>query len=149
MSVIDEVLTSNLRVTIATVAAASRRMVEHKSGRIVCLSSVIGNHGKAKFSGYAAAKAGITGFVRSAALELGPQGIRINVVSPGQIPRGELNVDQIQWQRSSNVLGDIGAHEDIAEAVSFLVGAGGRFITGHNLVVDGGRSLGLRGEHNK
>lgn len=146
MAVIDEVLTSNLRATIATVAAASRRMVEAKSGRIVCLSSVIGDHGKANFSGYAAAKAGITGFVRSAALELGAQGVRINAVSPGQIPRGELDVDQVKWQRSSNVLGEIGAHEDIAEAVSYLVGEGGRFVTGHNLIVDGGRSLGLRGE---
>lgn len=146
MTVIDEVLTSNLRATIATVATASQRMVEAKSGCIVCLSSVIGDHGKANFSGYAAAKAGITGFVRSAALELGPQGIRINAVSPGQIPRGELDADQVKWQRSSNVLGEIGAHEDIAEAVSYLVGDSGRFVTGHNLIVDGGRSLGLRGE---
>lgn len=146
MAVIDEVLGSNLHATIATVAVASRRMVAGKSGRIVCLSSVIGDHGKANFSGYAAAKAGITGFARSAALELGAHGVRINVVSPGQIPRGELEATQVVWQRSSNVLGEIGAHEDVAEAVAFLVGDGGRFITGHNLVVDGGRSLGLRGE---
>lgn len=146
MAVIDDVLTSNLRATIATVAVASRHMINGKDGRIVCLSSVIGNQGKAKFSAYAAAKAGIIGFVRSSALELGAQGIRINALSPGQIPRGELNTDQVKWQRSSNVLGEIGAHENIAEAVAYLVGEGGRFITGHNLIVDGGRSLGLRGE---
>lgn len=146
MAVIDEVIASNVRTTIQTVAAASRRMLAAGGGRIVCLSSVIGEQGKARFSGYAAAKAAIIGFVRSAALELGERGIRINVVSPGQIPRGELNPDQVKWQRSSNVLGEIGCHEDIAAAVSYLIGEGGRFVTGHNLIVDGGRSLGLRGE---
>lgn len=146
MHVIDEVVTSNLRTTIQAVAAASRRMIVKGEGRIVCLSSVIGEHGKARFSGYAAAKAGIIGFVRSAAMELGERGVRINAVSPGQIPRGELTPDQLKWQRSSNVLGEVGTHEDIAEAVAYLVGDGGRFITGHNLVVDGGRSLGLRGD---
>lgn len=147
MDVIDDVVSSNLRTTIQAVAAASRRMVITGEGRIVCLSSVIGERGKARFSGYAAAKAGIIGFVRAAAMELGERGIRINAVSPGQIPRGDLTPDQLKWQRSSNVLGVIGAHEDIAQAVAYLVGDGGRFITGHNLVVDGGRSLGLRGEN--
>jgi Dehydrogenases with different specificities (related to short-chain alcohol dehydrogenases) len=147
MPVVDDVITSNLRTAIQAVAAASRRMIDvGGGGRIVCLSSVIGERGKARFSGYAAAKAGIIGFVRAAAMELGAHGIRINTVSPGQIPRGDLNMDQVKWQRSSNVLGEIGAHEDIAEAVAYLVGDGGRFITGHNLVVDGGRSLGLRGD---
>ncbi len=145
MAVIDDVIASNLRTTIQCVAAASRRMLG-EGGRIVCLSSVIGERGKARFSGYAASKAGIIGFVRAAAIELGEQDIRINVVSPGQIPRGDLSPDQLAWQRSSNVLGEVGAHEDIAEAVAYLVGDGGRFITGHNLVVDGGRSLGLRGD---
>ncbi|TVT52988.1 MAG: SDR family oxidoreductase [Azoarcus sp. PHD] len=146
MQVIDDVVGSNLRTTIQAVGAASRRMVAAGEGRIVCLSSVIGERGKARFSGYAAAKAGIVGFVRAAAMELGDRGIRINAVSPGQIPRGDLTPDELKWQRSSNVLGEIGSHEDIAEAVAYLVGDGGRFITGHNLVVDGGRSLGLRGE---
>jgi 3-oxoacyl-[acyl-carrier protein] reductase len=147
MPVIDDVIASNLRTTIQSVAAASRRMVNAGTGgRIVCLSSVIGERGKARFSGYAAAKAGVIGFVRAAAMELGRHGIRINVVSPGQIPRGDLNIDEVKWQRSSNVLGEIGTHEDIAEAVAYLVGDGGRFVTGHNLVVDGGRSLGLRGD---
>lgn len=147
MPVIDDVIVTNLRTTIQAVASASRRMIDTGGGgRIVCLSSVIGDRGKARFSGYAAAKAGIIGFVRAAAMELGAHGIRINTVSPGQIPRGDLNIDQVKWQRSSNVLGEIGAHEDIAEAVAYLVGEGGRFVTGHNLVVDGGRSLGLRGD---
>jgi 3-oxoacyl-[acyl-carrier protein] reductase len=146
MSVIDDVIMSNLRTTIQAVAAASRRMMGAGEGRIVCLGSVIGNRGRARYSGYAAAKAGIVGFVRSAAIELGAHGIRINIVTPGQIPRGELSIDGVKWQRSSNVLAEIGAHEDIAEAVSFLVGDGGRFITGNDLVVDGGRSLGLRGD---
>jgi NAD(P)-dependent dehydrogenase (short-subunit alcohol dehydrogenase family) len=145
MSLIDEVITSNLLTAIHCVAAASRQMIGG-GGRIVCLSSVIGERGKAHFSGYAAAKAGIIGFVRATAIELGELGIRINVVSPGQIPRGDLTPDQVKWQCSSNVLGEVGVHEDIAEAVAFLVGDGGRFITGHNLVVDGGRSLGLRGD---
>lgn len=145
MEVIDPVLDTNLRGTILAVLHGSRRMLA-SGGRIVCLSSIIGIQGHAAYSDYAAAKAGIVGFVRSAAIDLGPHNIRINAVSPGKVPRGSISLNELERTERTNLLGRVCTHEDIADGVIFLVGPSGSFITGHDLVIDGGRSLGLRGD---
>jgi 3-oxoacyl-[acyl-carrier protein] reductase len=84
--------------------------------------------------------------MKSAAIELGQFGVTVNVVSPGIVPRGRLTHDEVDRLTKTNVLGAIGHEEDIAEAVGFLVSPRAGFITGQELAVDGGRSLGLRGD---
>ena len=144
--VIDRILSVNLRAAISSVRAVAPKMIAHGSGRIISVGSIIGTAGKAHFADYAAAKAGLTGYMKSAAIELGPHGITVNVVSPGIVPRGRQTGDELARVKKTNVLGAIGHEEDVAEAVGFLASPGARFITGHELVVDGGRSLGLRGD---
>jgi 3-oxoacyl-[acyl-carrier protein] reductase len=84
--------------------------------------------------------------MKSAAIELGPFGVTVNVVSPGIVPRGRMTQAELDRVRHTNVLGAIGREEDVAEAVGFLASPRARFITGQELIVDGGRSLGLRGD---
>lgn len=146
MEVIDDVMHSNLRLCIIGSKAAAARMVKQGSGHIVNISSVIADQGKACFSEYAAAKAGINGFSRSLALEVGPHGVTVNCVSPGFIQRGEYSEHQVDYLQRSNCMRAIGKPEDIAHAVAFLASPQAGFITGQNLQVDGGRSLGLMGD---
>ena len=121
-------------------------MIAQRSGRIVSVGSIIGSSGKAGFADYAASKAGLTGYMRSAAIELGPYGVTVNLVSPGIVPRGQPTAGELERVKRTNVLGDVGHEEDVAEAVGFLASPRARFITGQELAVDGGRSLGLRGD---
>lgn len=147
LEVIDRILSVNLRAAISCVRAASPKMMAQRSGRIISVGSIIGSAGKAGFADYAAAKAGLAGYMRSAAIELGPFGVTVNLVSPGIVLRGEPSQGELERVRHTNVLGAIGRAEDVAEAVGFLASPRGAFITGQELVVDGGRSLGLRGDH--
>lgn len=147
MGIIDDVLRSNLRLCIIGSKVAAALMVKTGKGRIINISSVIADRGKASFSDYAAAKAGIIGFSRSLALELGPHGITVNCVSPGFIQRGEYSEYQREYLLRSNCMHAIGTPEDIAHAVTFLASPQAGFITGQNLQVDGGRSLGLMGDN--
>ena len=144
--VIDRILSVNLRAAITCVRAATPKMIAQRSGRIISVGSIIGSAGKARFADYAAAKAGLTGYMKSAAIELGPFGVTVNLVSPGIVPRGRPTTDELERVRRTNVLGAIGHEEDVAEAVGFLASPRARFITGQELAVDGGRSLGLRGD---
>ncbi|MCD2441004.1 SDR family oxidoreductase [Agromyces sp. SYSU K20354] len=144
--VIDRILAINLRAAISCVRAVTPKMIAQQSGRIISVGSVIGGRGKARFADYAAAKAGLSGYLKSAAIELGPFGITVNVVSPGIVPRGQPTQAELERLKRTNVLGDIGHEEDVAEAVGFLASPRARFITGQELAVDGGRSLGLRGD---
>ncbi len=146
LSVIDRVLAINLRAAIACTRAASAAMIAQHAGRIINVGSVIAHHGKAGFADYAAAKAGLVGYSRSAAIELGPHGVTVNCVSPGIVLRGEPTLEEIERVRETNVLHRMGRAEDVAQAVVFLAGPGAAFITGQDLTVDGGRSLGLRGD---
>ncbi|MFD2598058.1 SDR family NAD(P)-dependent oxidoreductase [Sphingobacterium corticis] len=146
INVIDTILTINLRGTMLCCREAAKYMVDKKAGNIVCITSVIGERGKAKFSEYAAAKAGIIAFVKSIAMELGPLGIRVNCVSPGIVPRGEVNGEQVERLTKTNYLADYGKPEDIANMTMFLTTEEASFITGQNFMVDGGRSLGLKGD---
>lgn len=146
VGVLDDILDVNLRGTILCCREASKYMINSGYGKIICITSVIGLNGKARFSDYAAAKAGIIAFVKSIAMELGPHGITVNCVSPGKVPRGLISGIHADSIKKTNYLNRLGTPHDVANAVGFLVQDGSEFITGQNLVVDGGRSLGLKGD---
>lgn len=143
---VDRMLEVNLRGSLLCSRAACRIMADARKGCIVNVSSVIGLRGKANFAEYGAAKAGISGYTRSLALEMGPYGVRVNCVSPGFIQRGTFGEKTRQYNVSSNCLGAVGCAEDVAGAVAFLASDEAAFITGQDLCVDGGRSLGLMGD---
>jgi gluconate 5-dehydrogenase len=90
---------------------------------------------------YQSAKAGIIGLTRNLAAELGPLGIRVNCISPGFVPKSTANPDFVERGRQGNALGIVGKPYDLAGAVLLLASNAGRFITGHNLIVDGGWSI--------
>jgi NAD(P)-dependent dehydrogenase (short-subunit alcohol dehydrogenase family) len=133
--------------------AALPRMIERRSGRVVCLASVSGRIGQARLSYYAAAKGGVIAFVKSVAQEVGSSGITLNVVSPGATNtelRSEREAklradmgDEKYARRQKTVLrmypvGRLGEPDDIASAVSFLVSERASWITGQVLSVNGG-----------
>ncbi len=146
VDIIDEILNVNLRGTMLCTKGALKKMINQNSGKIVILSSAVGIQGKANYSEYAAAKAGLLGFVKSMALETGKNNININCVTPGFIQRSDYDEQSKKWLCASNCLNKVGTLEDIAEAVCFLASDKAGFITGQNLVVDGGRTLGLYGD---
>ena len=146
IKIIDEIMASNLRGTILCTRKAAQMMIPQKEGKIVMISSAVGIQGKAKYSEYAAAKSGMIGFMKSVALELGPYDINVNCVSPGFIQRGEYDEKQLDYLKKSNAMKKVGSLEDVACAVAFMVSSSAEFITGQNLCVDGGRTLGLVGD---
>ena len=144
IGVIDEVLNVNLRGALICAKEAAKYMIENKSGRIINITSVIGLQGKAGFSEYAASKGGSIAFIKSLAQELGPYGITVNGVAPGIVKRGVLMYNSLDHLGKTNWMNSFGKPEDIAAAVYFLCKEEASFITGQNLAVDGGRSLGLK-----
>lgn len=140
------ILDVNLVGPMVCAREVSRHMRANKFGRIIFIGSIISDHGKAMFSEYAAAKAGINAFARSIAMELGRDNITVNCVSPGIVQRGQASLDEIERISTTNYMKDYGTAEDIGEAVLFLASEQAGFITGQNLKVDGGRSLGLKGD---
>lgn len=146
IAVIDEVLNINLRGTMLCAREASIQMVKQKSGKIIALSSTIGVGGKAGFSEYAAAKGGVVLFVKSLAMELGKYGINTNCVTPGIVQRDKISQQQLERIKQTNYLNSYCTPEDISNMVTFLVSEEASFITGQNFIVDGGRSLGLKGD---
>lgn len=146
IKVIDEILNINLRGAILCTRKAAQIMQTQQSGKIVLISSAVGIQGKANYSEYGAAKSGMFGFVKSVALELGKYNINVNCVSPGFIQRGEYDDAKLEWIKKTNPMKKVGTLEDIANAVSFLASDKASFITGQNLCVDGGRTLGLFGD---
>ena len=143
---IDQMLEINLRGSMLCTREVGKSMLDNKYGRIINIASVIGEHGKPKFSDYAAAKAGIIGYTKSVAQELGKYGITVNCVSPGFIQRGEFTEKQLPYLLNSNFMHKVGSAADVASAVAYLASDEAGFITGQNLCVDGGRSLGLHGD---
>lgn len=147
VSVIDEILVTNLRGSILCARSAARYMIEKKYGKIVNISSSIGINGMEKCVDYSASKSGMFGFTKSLAKEIGIHGINVNCVSPGSIKRGEFSILEAEHLKESNYLNTVGTVEDIANVIAFMVSDESKFMTGQNVVVDGGRTLGIKGNH--
>jgi NAD(P)-dependent dehydrogenase (short-subunit alcohol dehydrogenase family) len=137
----DRVLAQNLRTALACLQAAGRRMAARGEGAIVNVTSIQASRPAPSLAHYSAAKAGLEMLTRSAALELGPSGVRVNAVAPGLIWREGL---QSAWPEgvarylARAPLGRLGQPEDVADACLFLASEAARFVTGTTLVVDGG-----------
>lgn len=144
VEVIDNVLNINLRGAMLCSRAVAPYMIAQKSGRIINITSVIGLQGKAGYSEYAASKGGSIAFIKSLAQELGRFNITVNGVAPGIVQRGEVTEDMKQSLTRTNWMGTYGKPEDISAVVNFLCKEEASFITGQNIAVDGGRSLGLK-----
>jgi 3-oxoacyl-[acyl-carrier protein] reductase len=137
----DAVLATNLTATFGLAQAAMRPMLKQKGGRIIAISSVVGQMGNAGQSNYAASKAGLIGFAKALAREVASRGITVNVVAPGMIDtdmtRAINEKTQIDWA-AQIPLGRLGAPGDVAAAVCFLASDEAAYITGHVLAVNGG-----------
>jgi 3-oxoacyl-[acyl-carrier protein] reductase len=138
------VLAANLGGVFHTCRAAARGMIRRRSGAIVNVSSVVGLRGNPGQTNYAASKAGIIGFTKSLARELGNRGIRANVVAPGYVRTRLTDVlpEEARGLLLANTpLGRLGEPEDVAGAVRFLCSDEAAFITGEVLLVDGGLGM--------
>jgi 3-oxoacyl-[acyl-carrier protein] reductase len=137
----DEVIATNLTGVYRLSKGCLRGMMKAKKGRIINIASVIGVMGNAGQSNYAAAKAGIIGFSKSLAREIGSRNITVNVVAPGFIDTDMTRVlpDEQRGAMLAQVpLGRLGESEDIANAVLFLASAAAAYVTGETLHVNGG-----------
>jgi 3-oxoacyl-[acyl-carrier protein] reductase len=140
----DAVLQTNLAGTFYFCRACARGMLKQRRGRIINMSSVIGVHGQAGQANYAAAKAGLIGFTKSLAQELGSRGVTANVVAPGYIAT-DMTAVMTDEQTAAIVdrvpLGRTGTVEDIAGTVRFLASDAAGYITGAVIAVDGGLGM--------
>jgi 3-oxoacyl-[acyl-carrier protein] reductase len=137
----ETVIDTNLRSVYRLSKACLRGMMKARQGRIISISSVVGSMGNAGQANYAAAKAGMMGFSRSLAREVGSRGITVNVVAPGFIDTDmtrELNDAQREAMLKDIPLNRLGEAIEIAEAVSFLASPAAAYITGQTLHVNGG-----------
>ncbi|MEA3404811.1 MAG: 3-oxoacyl-ACP reductase FabG [Pseudomonadota bacterium] len=137
----DDIMQTNLTSVFRTSKACLRGMMKAKGGRIINIASVVGVMGNAGQTNYAAAKAGIIGFSKSLAREVGARNITVNTIAPGFIDTDmtkSLPEDQRAALTTQIPLQSLGQPEDIAKAVTFLAGDGGAYITGQTLNVNGG-----------
>lgn len=135
----DFVLDLNLKGTFICTRAVLDTMMEQRSGKIVNLGSVAGVSGLMRRADYSAAKGGIIAFTKTLAMELGPFNINVNCVSPGALPKNGGG------SYSGTYLGRSGKPEEVAALILFLVSNDSDFITGQNYIIDGGRTLGVKG----
>jgi 3-oxoacyl-[acyl-carrier protein] reductase len=139
-----EVIETNLSSVFYTCRAVTRPMMKKRSGSIVNLSSIVGLHGNFGQTNYGAAKAGIIGFTKSLARELGSRNVRANVVAPGYVKTRLTDVIPEEGKAlmlQNTPLGRLGDPEDVAGAVRFLCSDEASFITGEVLLVDGGLGM--------
>jgi 3-oxoacyl-[acyl-carrier protein] reductase len=137
----DKVININLKSCFNTVKAVTKPMMKQKGGSIINMTSVVGLKGNAGQANYAASKAGIIGFTKSVALELGSRGIRSNAIAPGFIETemtGKLDEKTVQSWRDSIPLKRGGKPEDVADACVYLGSDMSSYITGQVIQVDGG-----------
>ena len=137
----DDIIQTNLSSVYRMSKACLRGMMKAKGGRIINIASVVGVMGNAGQTNYAAAKAGIIGFSKSLAREVGARNITVNTIAPGFIDTDMtkgLPEDQRTALTAQIPLQSLGQPEDIARAVTFLAGDGGSYITGQTLNVNGG-----------
>ena len=137
----DEIISTNLASVFKMSKVVLRGMMKKKAGRIVSITSVVGAMGNSGQTNYAAAKAGIMGFTKSLAREVGSRGITVNTVAPGFIQTDmtdALPEDQKEALAAQIPMARLGSVDEIAQAVLFLAGEGGSYITAQTLHVNGG-----------
>jgi len=137
----DDIMSTNLSSVYKMSKAVLRGMMKKKAGRIISIASVVGAMGNAGQTNYAAAKAGIMGFTKSLAREVGTRGITVNAVAPGFIQTDmtdALPEEQKASLASQIPLGRLGTPDEVAQTVLFLAGEGGAYITAQTLHVNGG-----------
>ena len=137
----DEVLATNLTAAFTLCQAALKPMIKQRAGRIVAISSVVGQMGNAGQANYAASKAGLIGFCKSLAREVASRQVTVNVVAPGLIDtdmtRAITESAKTDWA-AQIPLGRLGSPADVAAAVGFLASDEASYITGQVLAVNGG-----------
>jgi 3-oxoacyl-[acyl-carrier protein] reductase len=137
----DAVIATNLTATFVLAQAAVRPMVRQRGGRIIAVSSVVGQMGNAGQTNYAASKAGLIGFAKALAREVASRAITVNVIAPGMIDTDMTRAiaDKAQGDWAEQIpLGRLGAADDVAAAACFLASDEAAYITGHVLAVNGG-----------
>jgi 3-oxoacyl-[acyl-carrier protein] reductase len=137
----DAVIATNLTATFTLTQAAMRPMLKQRGGRIIAVSSVVGQMGNAGQTNYAASKAGLIGFAKALAREVASRGITVNVIAPGMVDtdmtRAIAEKAQVDWA-AQIPLGRLGSVDDVAAAACFLASDEAAYITGHVLAVNGG-----------
>jgi len=137
----DAVLATNLTATFVLAQAAMRPMLKQRGGRIIAVSSVVGQMGNAGQTNYAASKAGLIGFAKALAREVASRGITVNVIAPGMIDtdmtRAVQERAQVDWS-AQIPLGRLGSVDEVAAAACYLASDEASYITGHVLAVNGG-----------
>jgi 3-oxoacyl-[acyl-carrier protein] reductase len=140
----DDVLNVNLKGTFNVTKSAIRKMLRQKNGSIINISSVVGVTGNAGQCNYSASKAGMIGFTKSLAKEVGKKSVRVNAVAPGFIKTDMTDAlsEELKQEYLKNIpLNRLGTPEDIANAVAFLASDISQYITGQVIIVDGGMSV--------